>query len=52
VNIRNNICGVNWRSWSNRLLAMIVRPTARPVGWGIVVAAAFIVAETLLVLAL
>ncbi len=52
MNIRNNICGVNWRSWSNRLLAMIVRPTARPVGWGIVVAAAFIAAETLLVLAL
>lgn len=50
VNFRNNISGVNWHSWPSRLLALIVRPTARPVGWGVVVAAAFITAETLLFL--
>jgi signal transduction histidine kinase len=37
------------RSW---LLALVLRPTARPLGWGIVVAVAFIVGETLLVLQL
>lgn len=52
MNFRNNICRVNWRSWPSRLLAMIVRPTARPTGWGVVVAAVFIALETLVVLAL
>jgi signal transduction histidine kinase len=33
-----------------RLLTVFLRPTARPLGWGIVVAACFIVAETLVVL--
>jgi signal transduction histidine kinase len=33
-----------------RLLALFLRPTARPLGWGIVVAAGFIAAETLVVL--
>jgi signal transduction histidine kinase len=35
-----------------RLLALVVRPTARPLGWGIVVALGFIVCETVLVLQL
>ena len=43
---------VTWRSLPNRLLAQLVRPIARPLGWGIVVAAIFITAEILLVLAL
>lgn len=43
---------MNWHSWSGRALALIVRPTARPLGWGVVVAAGFIAAETLVVLAL
>lgn len=33
-----------------RMLAMVLRPTARPLGWGIVVAVGFIAAEILLVL--
>jgi signal transduction histidine kinase len=36
----------------SRLLAVVLRPTARPLGWGIVVAACFIVAEAGLVLLL
>lgn len=36
----------------NRVLAQLVRPNPRPVGWGIVVGVAFLAAETLLVLAL
>jgi signal transduction histidine kinase len=40
------------RPLPNRLLALVLRPTARPLGWGIVVAAAFIVGETALVLLL
>ncbi|MDT5264557.1 MAG: hypothetical protein QOI90_1183, partial [Mycobacterium sp.] len=40
------------RSLRSRLLALVLRPDARPLGWGIVVAAAFIVGETLLVLQL
>jgi signal transduction histidine kinase len=36
----------------NRLLALVLRPTARPLGWGIVVAVAFIAGETVLVLLL
>ncbi|MHA3022780.1 ATP-binding protein [Mycobacterium sp. BMJ-28] len=43
---------MNWRSLPSRLLALIVRPTARPLRWGVVVAAVFIAAETLLVLGL
>jgi signal transduction histidine kinase len=35
-----------------RLLALVVRPTARPLRWGVVVAVAFIAAEALLVLQL
>ncbi|MEU0498867.1 ATP-binding protein [Mycobacterium sp. NPDC006124] len=34
----------------HRLLAAFVRPTARPLGWGVVVAVGFLVAETLVVL--
>jgi signal transduction histidine kinase len=37
------------QSWRSRLLALVVRPTARPLGWGIVVALGFIVGETILV---
>jgi signal transduction histidine kinase len=37
------------RSLSGRLLALVVRPTAPPLWLGIVVAAAFIIAETVLV---
>lgn len=33
-----------------RVLAMVLRPTARPLGWGIVVAVGFLVVEILLVL--
>jgi signal transduction histidine kinase len=44
--------GRSQRSLRSRLLALVVRPTARPLGWGIVVALAFIVGETLLVLQL
>jgi signal transduction histidine kinase len=33
-----------------RLLTLFLRPTARPLGWGIAVAVTFIVAETLIVL--
>ncbi|MCU1695229.1 MAG: histidine kinase [Mycobacterium sp.] len=36
----------------SRLLALVLRPTARPLGWGIVVAVAFIAGETVLVLLL
>ncbi|WP_234812861.1 GAF domain-containing sensor histidine kinase [Mycolicibacterium confluentis] len=43
---------MNWRSVSQGLLAQLVRPNPRPLGWGIVVALGFIIAETLLVLAL
>ena len=35
-----------------RLLALVVRPTARPLRWGVVVAVAFIAGEALLVLQL
>jgi signal transduction histidine kinase len=41
-----------WRRIRRRLLAVVLRPTARPHGWGIVVAVAFIVAEAGLVLLL
>ena len=34
----------------SRLLALVLRPTARPLGWGIATAVGFIVVETLLVL--
>ncbi|WP_435405578.1 GAF domain-containing protein [Mycolicibacterium komossense] len=34
---------------SNRFLALLLRPTARPVGWGIVVAISFIAAEVVIV---
>lgn len=34
----------------HRLLTMFLRPTARPLGWGIVVAVGFIAAETMVVL--
>ena len=40
------------KSLRSRLLGLVVRPTARPLGWGIVVAFAFIAGETLLVAAL
>lgn len=43
---------VTWQSLPNRLLALVVRPTARPVGLGIVVAAGFIAAEAVAILAL
>ena len=43
---------MTWQSLPNRVLAQVVRPTARPVGWGIAVAAAFLVGEALAVLAL
>jgi signal transduction histidine kinase len=41
-----------WRRIRRQLLAVVLRPTARPLGWGIVVAVAFIVAEAGLVLLL
>jgi signal transduction histidine kinase len=37
------------KSLRSRLLGLVVRPTARPLGWGIVVALAFIAGETILV---
>ncbi len=40
------------RSLRGRLLALVLRPNARPLGWGIVVATGFIAAETVLVLQL
>ena len=40
------------RPLRSRLLALVLRPTARPLGWGIVVAIGFIVAEAALVLLL
>ena len=43
---------MTWQSLPNRVLAQVVRPTARPLGLGIVVAASFLVAEALAVLAL
>lgn len=39
-----------WEIWRSRLLAMVLRPTARPLGWGIVVALGFLAVETLIVL--
>lgn len=42
---------VTWfRTFRGRLLWMFLRPTARPLGWGIVVAVGFLAAETLVVL--
>ncbi|MET0699481.1 MAG: GAF domain-containing protein [Mycobacterium sp.] len=38
-----------WSALRSRLLALILRPTARPVGWGVVVAISFIAAEVLIV---
>jgi signal transduction histidine kinase len=38
-----------WPVLRRRLLALLLRPTARPLGWGIVVAIAFIVTEVLIV---
>ena len=43
---------MTWRSLPTRLLALVVRPTARPLGVGIAVAGAFLVAEVLAVFAL
>lgn len=43
---------MTWRSLPARLLALVVRPTARPLGVGIAVAFAFLVAEVLAVFAL
>lgn len=43
---------MTWRSLPSRLLGVVVRPTARPLGVGIVVAAAFLVGEVLAVFAL
>lgn len=40
------------RPLRSRLLALVVSPTARPLGWGILVAAGFILAEVILVLQL
>lgn len=40
------------RSFRSRLLALVLSPTARPLGWGILVAVGFIVAEVILVLQL
>ncbi len=39
-----------WGTLRSRMLAMLLRPTARPLGWGIVVAVGLILAETLIVL--
>jgi len=36
---------VTWRTLPNRMLAQVVRPTARPVGVGIIVAILFLIAE-------
>ena len=41
-----------WRRIRRMLLAVVLRPTARPLGWGIAVAVGFIVAEAGLVLLL
>jgi signal transduction histidine kinase len=41
--------GSRWSDLRSRSLALLLRPTARPVGWGIVVAIAFIVAEAIVV---
>ncbi|CAN5700428.1 hypothetical protein BH09ACT7_BH09ACT7_01520 [soil metagenome] len=38
-----------WSAVRGRLLALLLRPTARPVGWGIVVAISFIAAEVVIV---
>lgn len=43
---------MTWRSLTTTLLSVVVRPTARPLGAGIVVACAFLVAEVLAVVAL
>ncbi|MGK2870312.1 MAG: GAF domain-containing protein, partial [Mycobacterium sp.] len=43
---------MNWQSLPNRLLAQVVRPTARPLGVGILVAIVFLVAEVGAVVAL
>ncbi len=43
---------MNWHALPNRLLAQVVRPTARPLGVGIVVAIVFLVAEVAAVHAL
>jgi signal transduction histidine kinase len=41
-----------WRRIRRRLLAVLLRPTARPLGWGIVVAVGFILGEAAFVLLL
>jgi signal transduction histidine kinase len=38
-----------FQTFRGRLLTLFLRPTARPLGWGIVVAVGFIAAETLIV---
>jgi signal transduction histidine kinase len=38
-----------WSAVRRRLLAILLRPTARPLGWGIVVAVSFIAAEVIAV---
>ncbi len=43
---------MNWHTLPNRLLAQVVRPTARPLGLGILVAIAFLLAEVGAVIAL
>lgn len=43
---------MNWQSLPNRLLGQVVRPTARPVGVGILVAIVFLLAEIGAVVAL
>ncbi|MGE0218570.1 PAS domain-containing protein [Mycolicibacterium sp.] len=43
---------MTWQSLPNRLLALLVRPTARPLGVGIAVAVFFLAAEAVTVLAL
>ena len=39
-----------WGLLRSRLLAMVLRPTARPLGWGILVSLGFLAVETLIVL--
>ena len=39
-----------FQTFRGRLLTLFLRPTARPLGWGVVVAIGFIAAETLVVL--
>lgn len=51
-NFATSLHPVNWQSLPNRLLAQVVRPTARPLGVGIVVAIIFLVAEVGAVVAL